>query len=179
MELPFLATYTNTFISDTIHNAPGYVFIFCLSTAVFLQLYLSCRRYIDYSFPYLLWVQTCDHYMSSFRDRLPPRTLTFFVLICAFIFGSDRFINYVFADRQPPSFLSFFKHGYFRTLNYKLEGLRWVGCVSFQTSLIESLKMYSTRSSEENFYVSVSVGFSMAGILFLYVVAVVFTLIKR
>ncbi|KAI6174536.1 hypothetical protein M3Y97_01001700 [Aphelenchoides bicaudatus] len=130
-----LATYTNTFINDAINNAPGYIVIFCLSTAACMQLYLSCRRFLDYSFPYLF-------------ERLPTRTLTFAVLICAFLFGSNRFVNYVFADR---------------TLNYKLEGLRW---------------MYSTRSSEENFYLSAAVGFSMAFILLLFTIAVVFTLIK-
>lgn len=39
--------------------------------------------------------------------------------------------------------------------------------------------MYSTRSSEENFYLSAAVGFSTAFIVLLYTVAVVFTLIKR
>ncbi|KAI6193026.1 hypothetical protein M3Y96_00974400 [Aphelenchoides besseyi] len=134
-----LAADNSVFLSESLHNAPGYMAIFCLSSVVALQLYLSARRFINYSFPHIF----------PFRsDHLATRTVTFGALLFAFLFGSNRFVNCVFADR---------------TLNYCLEGLRW---------------MYSTQSSEENFYVFASVGFAFAFCAFLYFLSVTFALIK-
>ncbi|KAI6239726.1 hypothetical protein M3Y99_00538600 [Aphelenchoides fujianensis] len=134
-----ICTLSYTLGNQSLQNAPGYIAIFCLSSFAALQLYLSARRFVNYSFPHIFPFNT---------DHLSMRTVTFGALLLAFLFGANRFVNCVFADR---------------TLNYRLEGLRW---------------MYSTRSSEENFYVAATVGFAFAGCAALYFLCVTFALIK-
>ncbi|CAD5232914.1 unnamed protein product [Bursaphelenchus xylophilus] len=130
-----LAAENSVFINDSITDSPGYVFIFCMTAIATLQLYLSCRRIMEYAFPLV-------------AQKIPIRTICFFVMLCAFLLSAKRFVNIVF---------------YKRTLNYKIEGLRW---------------MYNQPSSEENFSLAAAIGFSVFFLVILYVVGA-FMIVSR
>ena len=48
------ASDNDTFINPTVDRASGFIVVFCLCIVAPLQLFLSTRRFIDYSFPSLL-----------------------------------------------------------------------------------------------------------------------------